>query len=226
MEETKKGKFSSTMINSLKKDGTDHIRIDSFADTTLGKLLSRNWRKKFFIPHIGEFLSPECFANWVASGSDEARFDPKFKVNKRITMYKELVLFAKYYQICSIRASIAKEMKKYPKVIPFIAYKVHMAGIREMDLWKDYSVEVRSMTNHILDEEKGPKVSYTWTNYPLLEERVIALIKEKFGIKETEENNAIVDESTDKNTTEAIKDLITKTVEVVETKEELTETQL
>lgn len=165
-------------VNKFKAEGVDHIRIHPFADTHLGKILSKDWRHKFFVPHVGEFTSPTCFANWICTGNDDARHNTQFRVNTTVKGYLSFVLYAKYYQLCSMRNMLAREMQN----LPFVAYKTHQSGVKEFDRWKEYPSEIRDMIDHILDENRGPKVPYNWEErHPGLVQRIQDLIKEMVG---------------------------------------------
>jgi len=161
-------------VNKFKKEGEDHIRISPFAETTLGKVLSPDWRKKFFIPHVGEFLTPQCFANWLVTGDDEARHDTNIRPAVHVKEYSGFVLYAKFYQLCSMKTLLEKEMKE----LPFAMYKVHTSGVKEFHRWKEYPSEVKEMIQHILNAEKGPKAAYPWEEkYPGLLAKIDEQIK-------------------------------------------------
>lgn len=144
------------LVSSFKKDGVDHIRIGLAAETQLGKMCAVEWRRRFFIPRVGEFLSPQCFANWLATGDEAARHDPKYRVKNAIRGYHRFQLFAKYYQLCSLASQLRKEMKN----LPFTSYKIHGSGIKEHDRWSEYPVKVKEMIEHILDPERGPRTPF------------------------------------------------------------------
>lgn len=145
-------------INKLKGDGQDHIRVSPFGETRLGQVASQDWRRKFFIPHVGEFTSPTCFANWLVTGDEEARHDPKYHVRANVRGYRDYVLYAKFFQLCGMRNLISKEMVD----LPFVAYKQHQSGIREYDRWREYASTVKDMIEHILDENRGTRTPYPW----------------------------------------------------------------
>lgn len=144
--------------NKFRNEGEDHIRISPFASTTLGKILSPDWRKKFFIPHVGEFLTPQCFANWLITGDDEARHDVNLRPSTHVREYSGFVLYSKFYQLCSMKTLLQKEKKD----LPFAMYKVHTSGVKEFHRWKEYPIEIREMLDHVLDPARGPKADYPW----------------------------------------------------------------
>jgi len=83
-------------VNKFKNEGVDHIRISPFADTKLGKITSKDWRHRFFVPHMGEFTSPVCFANWICTGDDDARHNVQFRFNETVKGYLQFVLYGKF----------------------------------------------------------------------------------------------------------------------------------
>lgn len=171
-------------VNKFKKEGVDHIRIHPHAETILGRAVSKDWRHRFFIPHVGEFTSPVCFANWLCTGDDEARHDPKFRFATTVKGYQQFVLYGKFYQLCAMRNLLKREMKD----LPFVSYKLHQSGVKEFDRWKDYPAEIKEMIEHVLDPQRGPKKPYDWSAYPGIEERVKEMISEIVGpIEESEE---------------------------------------
>lgn len=202
-------------VNKFKKEGVDHIRIHPHAETTIGKITSKDWRQRFFVPHVGEFTSPVCFANWICTGDDEARHNPHFRFNKTVRGYLHFVLYAKFFQLAAMRSVLKKEMKD----LPFVVYKLHLSGIKEFDRWKDYPTEIKKMIEHVLDPKRGPKVPYDWeTNFPGLENRVNNLILEMVG--ETEDDEEVASESSSENTFEEV-----KAVEVSEEGDTMASTQ-
>lgn len=165
-------------VNKFKNEGVDHIRISPFADTKLGKITSKDWRHRFFVPHMGEFTSPVCFANWICTGDDDARHNVQFRFNETVKGYLQFVLYGKFYQMCAMKGIIKREMKD----LPFVVYKQHASGIKEFDRWKEYPVEIKNMIDHILDDDRGPKTAYPWEeNHPGLEQRIQDQIKKMVG---------------------------------------------
>lgn len=199
-------------VNKFKNEGVDHIRISPFADTKLGKITSKDWRHRFFVPHMGEFTSPVCFANWICTGDDDARHNVQFRFNETVKGYLQFVLYGKFYQMCAMKGIIKREMKD----LPFVVYKQHASGIKEFDRWKEYPIEIKNMINHILDDDRGPKTAYPWEeNHPGLEQRIQDQIKKMVGEVEltdkkkkkevpvTEEVESVVEEvSEDKQSTD------------------------
>lgn len=186
-------------VGKFKKDGVDHVRVNVIADTAIGRMASAEWRKRFYVPRVGDFLSPICFANWLATGDEEARHDPKYRVKKSVRGYHQYVLYAKFFQLCSMRSALVKEMKH----LPFAAYKIHQSGIKEFDRWKEYPSVVKDMIEHVIDPERGPKVAFNWENSPEEEiNKLIAAIaasnsdpEDSDEEKERQESNQVAEEN-------------------------------
>jgi len=169
-------------VNKFRKDGVDHIRISTWADSRIGKALAPEYLKKFFIPQYGEFLSPQCFANWLITGNDEARHDINIRGVGKVKGYSDLVMFAKFFQLCSLERTLAEEYKD----LPFVMYKIHLSGVREYHRWKQYPSQVKDMLLHILDPNKGTKNPYPWDDkYPglvsMIKEQIESILQEQNG---------------------------------------------
>jgi hypothetical protein len=165
-------------VNRFKADGVDHIRISPQGETKLGRYLSKDWRYTFFVPDMGEFTSPVCFANWLCTGDEDARHNVQFRVNESVVGYLQFVLYGKFYQLSAMKGLLFKEMKN----LPFAVYKLHGSGVKEFDRWKEYPSEVKLMIEHILDDKRGPKTPYDWHGiYPGIEDRIGGIIREMVG---------------------------------------------
>ena len=145
-------------VSRFKQDGVDHVRVGVSAETTIGRLAAPEWRKRFYIPRVGDFLTPVCFVNWLSTGDEEARHDPKYRVKDTVRGYHRFIMYAKFYQLCSMRNTLAKEMRS----LPFVSYKIHQSGIKEFDRWKEYPGVVKEMIEHVLDPARGGKVPFAW----------------------------------------------------------------
>lgn len=180
------GMFASRKKDQYKVDGEDHIRISPYGKTDLGKILSQGWRKPFFIPRIGNFLTPECFAKWIATGDEEARHNVRFRFTGRIRDYRDYVLFAKYYQLCALAESLGRFVEPYRVPadsseglvikIPLIGYTVHDTGLREYDRWPEYPTEILPFIDSIIDPARGPFIKYPWSD------RVIKIIDDAIAV--------------------------------------------
>jgi hypothetical protein len=92
---------------ALRVDGQDHLNLSVHSKNIIGQLASPESRKRFFIPHLGEFGSPRCFANWMVSCGDEAL---RFSRNRydisgtTLNVFRLYMLYAKYFQLVSVAA--------------------------------------------------------------------------------------------------------------------------
>lgn len=164
--------FSDKMAPVFKVDGVDHVRISVHAVTLIGRMASHDYKYEFFIPHLGHFLSPVCFANWLSTGDDNARHDADFRVKKTIKGYRKYILFAKFWQLCKMRPRLTREKRD----LPFVSYREHQSGIKELNRWKDYAPTVKLMLDHIFDPERGPHAKFGWT--PGLLEEIDTIVSE------------------------------------------------
>lgn len=147
-------KLSEALIPCFEEDGKDHIRVSPTAKTLVGRMLAQNYNYPFFIPGIGSFLSPVCFANWMYTGDESYRHDGKKKPKGKIRNYREYVLYAKFFQLCKIKPSLGK----IDATLPFISYRVYKTGITELDKWPEYTEFAKDMLLHI--HQKGAKEPY------------------------------------------------------------------
>lgn len=148
--------------SAFRKDGVDHINVSAYADTELGKLTSTDWRKTFLVPHIGVFATPRSFANWMVSGGvEELRHSTSFyRTNAPVADFRLLLLFGKYYQLCSMRSNLMPLQKLIN--LPWVMYKKHMSGVREFDRWEVYAFEVKEMVKYVI--ANGSKSHYPWAD--------------------------------------------------------------
>lgn len=162
----------------FKVDGEDHIRISVSGETLIGRMASHDYKYEFFIPHLGHFLSPVCFANWLATGDEDARHNPEFKIRANVQGYRKHILYAKYWQLCKMRPRLVKE--KFD--LPFVSYRVHQTGIKELNRWREYAPSVKLMVEHIFDPKRGSSVPYKWPTGLVAEvDNLVAKIAERQG---------------------------------------------
>ena len=134
-----------------KHDGEDHINVSPFGETSSGKIAYLESKKKFYIPHMGDFLSPRNFANWAVSGGDEHQ---RFNANAYdmrvgdVREFRVLMLYAKYYQMASLRKSLVKDKASLDK--PWTMYKKFVSGIKEYHRWEEYPGIVKEMVRHLV----------------------------------------------------------------------------
>lgn len=160
-----------TFVTKLRKDGQDHVRVSAIGETAIGRLCAHDWRRRFYIPRVGDFLSPVCFANWLVTGDEAARHDPRYRVKQNVRGYHRYVLYAKYHQLCSLRSVLQREMLD----LPFVCYKIHQSGIKEFDRWKEYPGTVKEMVQFVIDPENGPKKLFPFP--PELVEEINSMIE-------------------------------------------------
>jgi hypothetical protein len=147
------------------KDGEDHINLSAFGETMLGRLSSPEWRRPFFIPHLGEFKSVRGFVQWLATGDDSKRFnEDRMRVgNMSSNDYHTLMIFAKYYQMNSFAGVIRGHSKELE--LPWVSYKVFTNGVRQYNPWTNYTILAKEMAQHIL--VNGVRETFPWaTRYP------------------------------------------------------------
>lgn len=117
-------------INLYSEEGVDHIQLSPHSNSKVGKLLSPEWRQKFFIPQIGSFVSPIAFCNWISGGGEEARFDDRVKGKIKIP-YKLLLVVSKYHQLLAM----TKDLRTFPEDwtdVPLTRYRRHTNGVKEL----------------------------------------------------------------------------------------------
>lgn len=140
-------------------DGKDHLNVSPFGVTMTGRLAFPEWRSDFYIPHLGEFISPRAFANWCVSGGDEElRRYTGFYENRatRSPEFRTLMLYAKFFQLTARRPTLVKESAMLD--VPWMMYKKHLTGIREHHIWEEYPGIVKAFAAHLV--EKGNKEKF------------------------------------------------------------------
>lgn len=146
----------------LRRDGVDHLNISTNAETDLGKIISPDWRKRFYVPHMGEFISSRAFANWMVSGGkEELRYHTGFyKTNVPVEDFRKLLVFAKYYQLCSMRTSVCNGKDMFD--LPWVMYKRHVSGVREFDRWTNYTSIIKPL---VIDVAQNPGGRLDWVEH-------------------------------------------------------------
>lgn len=163
---------------ALRVDGQDHLNLSIHSKSIIGQLASPESRKRFFIPHLGEFGSPRCFANWMVSGGDEAL---RFSRNRydisgtTLHVFRMYMLYAKYFQLVSVRGTFVS--KKDLLDLPWVMYYQHLTGIRESDRWEQYAEIVKAMAQHVIEHEASVKFDFNTIN-PRISEVVSKRIRE------------------------------------------------
>lgn len=181
---------------AIRNDGVDHIWVSPFANTQLGKIVSLKWRKKFFIPQLGEFVSPDSFIAWMFTGDESMRQNTAAKLpqltKEEFKLARQAMFMAKYHQLTALKASLisecqAAEGEKSKLDLPWLEYKQHQSGVKEHHHDTKRVSIVKSMVHHIL--ENGSKVSFQCPDfdYDEVKEAVMAHVKEKFHLEEVQE---------------------------------------
>ena len=161
--------IKSAMMKFYKTEGKDHILVSPFAKTELGKILALNWRKKFFIPQLGEYISPEAFVAWLFTGNEEERWNTRARIptvrKDQVPLLKKALFFAKYHQLAALKPILGKLMKQQTDAsgktmadLPWVEYKVHTSGVKELHPDSRRAALIKQMAIHIV--EKGPKEKF------------------------------------------------------------------
>lgn len=163
---------------AFRHDGKDHVNLSIFGETVIGQNASPEFRKRFFIPHLGEFGSPRCFANWMCSGGDDTlRFDQRRYDTKNVALsvFRMYLLYGKFYQVLSIRGTYIAH--KAMLDLPWIMYKKHLTGVREFDRWDTYPDMVKAMVSHVVEHDARAKFDWSLVN-PRIQDTVDARIRQ------------------------------------------------
>lgn len=156
----KPSKDNRTLNHAITYDGIDHLNISSSAETEFGRVLCPDYRKTFHIPHMGDFVSARAFANWMDSGGEESlRHSSKFfHTSCSVHDFRKLLVFAKYYQLRSIRTTLQANAAAVE--LPWVMYKRHISGIRELDRWKAYDGIVKAFVLDILNTDARERFNW------------------------------------------------------------------
>lgn len=124
---------------AFKQDGKDHVLVTPFCATQIGKYASMSWRKRFFIPQLGEFVSPLAFMSWLCHGDESQRHAnnptriPHMSKDEFLK-YQRAGYLAKWYQLASMHGALVKQ-SKVGEInlldLPWVEYKVHVTGLKE-----------------------------------------------------------------------------------------------
>lgn len=142
-------------------DGKDHVNVSAYGASECGRLSFPEWRRNFYIPHLGEFGSPRAFANWCVSGGQENLRRHTGFFEYRVTNIREfraLMLYAKFFQLTALRPSLTKEENLLD--VPWLMYKKHLTGVREYHQWEDYPGIVKAFVTHIVRNGNQAKFDF------------------------------------------------------------------
>ena len=194
---------------SIRKDGIDHIWVSPFSGTQLGKIVSLKWRKKFFIPQLGEFVSPDSFISWLFTGDEAQRQNATAKLpqlsKEEFKLARQAMFMAKYHQLTALKPALivetkAEEGKKSKLDLPWLEYKQHMSGVKEHHHDTLRVSIVKDMVRHIL--ESGSKASFQCAafDYADVRDKVMKHVIEKFGLDQEEDQAEATEETTESET--------------------------
>lgn len=139
---------------AYRADGVDHILVTPFAATNLGKYSSLSWRKYFFFPMFGEFLSPLAFMSWLATGDESQRHashPTRLQPNQRDEMMVRAGYLAKWYQHAAMHGIIVKQINNSDIdqfEIPWVEYKTHLNGLKEFPQSQTNAEVLKKLARH------------------------------------------------------------------------------
>lgn len=124
---------------AFKQDGVDHVLLAPFGETKIGKYASMNWRRAFFIPQLGEFLSPQSFVSWLHYGDETQRHSGKptrlpYLDRDTQVLYQQALYLAKWYQLSSLHGALVKQSTAGGVNLldlPWAEYRIHANGLKE-----------------------------------------------------------------------------------------------
>ena len=178
---------------AMKKDGSDHIWVSPFGTTQLGKLVALKWRKKFFIPQLGEFISPDSFVAWLFTGDEAQRQNPTAKIpqltKEEFKLARQAMFFGKYHQLTALKPALQKECavvegQKSVIDLPWFEYKQHMSGIKEHHADTKRVSIVKDMVKHLLENGSKAQFMNADFDYATVRQQVMEYVKEKFNLEE------------------------------------------
>lgn len=196
---------------TMKKDGGDHIWVSPFGSTQLGKLVALKWRKKFFIPQLGEFISPDSFVAWMFSGDESQRQNPSAKIpqlsKEEFKLARQALFFGKYHQLTALKPALVKECSAIegnkPAIeLPWFEYKLHLSGIKEHHADTKRVSIVKDMVAHLIRNGSKAYFKNEDFDYVAVRQQVMDYVKEKFNLEdqveeETPATETPVEESQD-----------------------------
>lgn len=174
---------------STKKEGEDHIRLSPFAETKLGKLASVGWRKEFFIPQLGKFLTPEGFAVWLFTGNEAERRNERSRLphmtKEEFKLARLAILLAKYHQLAAMKSLLHGAIKGMDDIfkIPWMEYKVHQSGVKEVFSDTQRVNIIKAMTKHIVEHSPKDMFITDGFDYYMVKELVMNHVKKNFGLE-------------------------------------------
>lgn len=144
-------------------DGVDHIHVNMGGKTEIGRMLAFNYNKRFNVPNAGSFSTATCFVNWMNTGDELARHNPRYKIEGRVNNFRECLLFAKYYQLLKLSQALAVEFKG-KEDLWFVDYKTYPSGVKELSAWASYAPLAKKMVEFIVGGEAVGNKEFPWPN--------------------------------------------------------------
>ncbi len=169
---------------NTRQDGVDHIWVSPFGNTQIGKVAVLDWREKFIIPNVGEFISPNAFGAWLFTGNDNMRMSSlpqKFPslVKEDVVLLKKAIFLAKFYQLSTIQKVLLND--KFNRLdLPWVEYKLHTSGIKEHHPDKRRAELVKEMVAHFSSKDKNESFETKDFVYVEILAQVMARIRSKF----------------------------------------------
>ena len=144
-------------------DGVDHIHVNMSGKTEIGRILAFNYNKRFNVPNAGSFSTATCFVNWMNTGDELARHNPRYKIEGRVSNFREYLLFAKYYQLLKVSQVLATEFKG-KEDLWFVDYRTYPSGVKELSAWAAYAPLAKKMVEFIVSGEAVGNKEFPWPN--------------------------------------------------------------
>jgi len=153
--------------DSWKGDGEDHINIDFYAETNLGKMLDFSYRLNFKHPIFLNFATISGFWAYIRSEerSDRLRFAvgrelqslTKQLTQRKIPHLKAIVMDAAYQRI---RCSTQLNQQMYENELPFDMYRAGETGVRIRPAHHDWVVNGYMEIQKAIQEGREPNFSF------------------------------------------------------------------
>lgn len=142
----------------IRVDGKDHVWVSPFAGTQIGRLASISWRRKFFIPRIGGFISPVAFVAWLYYADEGQRFStepkrlPRMKAEE-YNAYQDALYYAKFCQLANMKPRLEEEKELLN--LPWVEYRQHSTGLKEFPRSQVQAEKIKTLARLVI--EFGPK---------------------------------------------------------------------
>ena len=150
---------------SYKKDGEDHVWVSPVSKTLVGKVASLSWRGNFFVPQVGEFISPVAFAAWLLTGNEASRRDPMARIPKVHSLeskefVRQMLFLGKYHQLAAFKRLLVKNKELFN--LRWVEYKLHSSGVKELHPDSERAQIIKAMATHVAENGANTPFSYSW----------------------------------------------------------------